>query len=828
MVKADPTRNYYADLKVPATASESEIRKAFRTLALQYHPDRNPGRETDFVVKFQEIQAAHEILSDQTQRAKYDAERRKYRNHNIPLNTPNTPRTRPPPPPRNAFTTTTPNGTYYRAPPPKPAPPPQRPPPPQQHASYASGADRFTSRNFRAPPTAQKSQDARAKDADARANVFSAWQKMKQPRAAEESRGAQSKQTTSSNQGQQSNPNGTPFGRSQSTRVPSTRRGFDPGTPGGDEGQAKSAYRNYARPAPTPPSSTTPPQHPTPPSRDPQSSEVPYFEGNRMRTPYFSTAAGERTSMFEGLGRSASVRNSPTHLNRPSGTDQGSYSDSGRRQQRNSYAGRSTNPFAHMYADSSDDESESEVFQTGRKHQGPTPMPAHTQQTSPPTWTSNGFSTSQIPRRTSNGTAGNMPNSFKSRSEESINMKFSPSDWHGKFEGSGDYFAPNMQKGAAARGRTSPTRGRPTQRSATERNPQVNRSMGPPPVSPFSQPQTQFPSFPIPPPPPGPPPNSGFQPPPNVAANPTKFRPEDWANTFKGPSWAFPDQKDTSPRRGTDTAKRPSKPPRKASVTQEKRPKPPPQHDATRAKAHQASVADEIGGDADAMDIDSSTPPIPSKDSTKMGSHTAPPSPPREQPASSKANGSDVTASSTTDSKTSTSAWHGLSSMAKDDLFTSARDSSEGGIALDDLAQTLPYESQASNMHPTKTSTAQKLKFPNLPRPPQLPSKLDQIFVDLYFSQFETYVKEYRKASKQMTAHFVARDAEVDDMDHRFVHRRGETTKTIGFPSYLARMREDEEVLETWKVFQEAHLIALAQCEEIRNKTIKLYSNPSG
>jgi curved DNA-binding protein CbpA len=159
MVKVDPTRNYYADLKVPATATENEIRKAFRGLALQYHPDRNPGRETEVVTKFQEIQAAHEILCDQQHRQKYDNERRKYRNLNVPTNTPNTPntpRTRPPPPPRNAYTTTTPSGSYYRAPPPKPAPQPQRPPPPQQYASYANGADRFTSKNFRTPPTAQR------------------------------------------------------------------------------------------------------------------------------------------------------------------------------------------------------------------------------------------------------------------------------------------------------------------------------------------------------------------------------------------------------------------------------------------------------------------------------------------------------------------------------------------------------------------------------------------------------------------------------------------------------------------------------------------------
>ena len=42
-----------------------------------YHPDRNPGRELEFVPKFQAIQAAHEVLGDPEQRAKYDADRRR-------------------------------------------------------------------------------------------------------------------------------------------------------------------------------------------------------------------------------------------------------------------------------------------------------------------------------------------------------------------------------------------------------------------------------------------------------------------------------------------------------------------------------------------------------------------------------------------------------------------------------------------------------------------------------------------------------------------------------------------------------------------------------
>ncbi|KAG6040988.1 hypothetical protein E4U41_006378, partial [Claviceps citrina] len=66
-------RDYYADLELSRDADINEIKKQFRKLALKYHPDRNPGREQEVNAKFQIIQAAHEILSDSTGKAKYDA-----------------------------------------------------------------------------------------------------------------------------------------------------------------------------------------------------------------------------------------------------------------------------------------------------------------------------------------------------------------------------------------------------------------------------------------------------------------------------------------------------------------------------------------------------------------------------------------------------------------------------------------------------------------------------------------------------------------------------------------------------------------------------------
>lgn len=65
-------RDYYDDLELPRDAEINDIKKQFRKLALKYHPDRNPGREQEVNAKFQIIQAAHEVLSDPTEKAKYD------------------------------------------------------------------------------------------------------------------------------------------------------------------------------------------------------------------------------------------------------------------------------------------------------------------------------------------------------------------------------------------------------------------------------------------------------------------------------------------------------------------------------------------------------------------------------------------------------------------------------------------------------------------------------------------------------------------------------------------------------------------------------------
>src|SRR5690606_34686839 len=64
-------RDYYEILGVERGASEAELKKAYRRLAMKYHPDRNPDDKAA-EEKFKEANEAYEVLSDATKRSAYD------------------------------------------------------------------------------------------------------------------------------------------------------------------------------------------------------------------------------------------------------------------------------------------------------------------------------------------------------------------------------------------------------------------------------------------------------------------------------------------------------------------------------------------------------------------------------------------------------------------------------------------------------------------------------------------------------------------------------------------------------------------------------------
>ena len=66
-----PDKDLYDILGVDRSASEADIKKAYRRLAMKFHPDRNPG-DAEAEQRFKEVQAAYDILMNAEKRAAYD------------------------------------------------------------------------------------------------------------------------------------------------------------------------------------------------------------------------------------------------------------------------------------------------------------------------------------------------------------------------------------------------------------------------------------------------------------------------------------------------------------------------------------------------------------------------------------------------------------------------------------------------------------------------------------------------------------------------------------------------------------------------------------
>lgn len=67
--------SYYEILGVPSSSNVSEIRKAYRRLALRWHPDKNQENQQEAVENFRKISEAYEVLSDADKRTRYDMSR---------------------------------------------------------------------------------------------------------------------------------------------------------------------------------------------------------------------------------------------------------------------------------------------------------------------------------------------------------------------------------------------------------------------------------------------------------------------------------------------------------------------------------------------------------------------------------------------------------------------------------------------------------------------------------------------------------------------------------------------------------------------------------
>ena len=64
-------QDYYTTLEAPREASADDLKKAYRKLAMKFHPDRNPG-DKGAEAKFKELNEAYDVLKDDQKRAAYD------------------------------------------------------------------------------------------------------------------------------------------------------------------------------------------------------------------------------------------------------------------------------------------------------------------------------------------------------------------------------------------------------------------------------------------------------------------------------------------------------------------------------------------------------------------------------------------------------------------------------------------------------------------------------------------------------------------------------------------------------------------------------------
>jgi len=67
----DTASDYYSVLGIKPSATQEEVKRAYRKAVFRYHPDRNPG-DSESADKFKQVLDAYEVLSDSNQRAKYD------------------------------------------------------------------------------------------------------------------------------------------------------------------------------------------------------------------------------------------------------------------------------------------------------------------------------------------------------------------------------------------------------------------------------------------------------------------------------------------------------------------------------------------------------------------------------------------------------------------------------------------------------------------------------------------------------------------------------------------------------------------------------------
>ncbi|KAE8144657.1 DnaJ domain protein [Aspergillus avenaceus] len=858
MVKADVRRDYYADLGLTPSADAEDIKKQFRKLALKYHPDRNPGKEVEFIAKFQAIQAANEILSDNQQRLRYDTDRLRagYGKYYGPPKTS----------PRKAQT------NHHTPPSAKPHTKQSFSSRPQSfNGGPSSGAQRYASYARAAPKQPwEKAQD----EGQTRADAYRGFQDMKgnqgwsqfDPRTGRSGHASSTPRANTSSQSARpksayeyfkTSPKPNPdSARAQSTKK---KQGFAPrAAAGGDEPMATntSSYSNVPRgerphmkdffgPAPSPTARKAAAGFQT------REDDLKPPDVERTGSKYAGTG-GERTFFSSaGLHRFASMRESTgtpkphSRTNPPTPTPP----EPGRH--------RSASPqfktdSSRNYTSTSSSDTEDDEFRTKQK---PKAVPKSRLR---PHQRYGDFHTQHRPEfgtgHASNATAS-APNIFgatrpknlfepqsfqfqdfptdgasKSSSHDDLRKPFSADEWQNVFDfftpSSSDKDQPQSKQGWNFRGRTANRTGTGrASHSASISNPDSSRS-----GSTFPQ---QPPTF-----------SSGFA-------------PDNWAGKLDDLFWSMP--RDDGYRQPPAASSQRPKSPRKPVFRSPTKARAAPQPASVATEDEEAKLTvngynkqdpartGDAGGEA--MDIDDETP---TKNSTAPP-EKAMPGPGKEAPPVGKpVPTGDERRGDKTKSK---SQFFDLKNLGNTAPFTST---TNGGIEdLQDIHANLPFESRSKVPRTTiHDIRPRKLACPNPPKRPQPPQLVAYNHVahklalprkawERYVEEMNTYMREWGTFNRLMLRHFNARQEAVETgMASNWIGAVGDSARLHidddegnqkkpggdgdsdddmvpgsgkgGYSAYLRGLDEDVKVMKHWEVARELHRECILKLGEMR------------
>nr|POE53561.1 meiotically up-regulated gene 184 protein [Quercus suber] len=405
-----------------------------------------------------------------------------------------------------------------------------------------------------------------------------------------------------------------------------------------------------------------------------------------------------------------------------------------------------------------------------------------------------------------------MPNTSKSRSEESINTNFSPDGFGGKFEGMPEYFPPQLPRRTSA----SPLL-RTASRTAGLRAGTNN--------GPLSNGQA------MPPPPPRRPLGLDEEEDVGPADEPVKFKPEQWKKTFAEPSWAWQPPASGVPSSPSKTGPGSRSSSRKANKSSSKAAAAGtqddpyvPNNDGSYAVPTGERVPTDCG---DAMDIDTPPPTIPAQQPSS--NTTAPPEDatrPRQYPVAPSSwhqQQQKEAALQRQASETSAKLAASLADLAH--VAPLARNTGNGLQGLDELGSTLPFKSQAATSLPEHADDSQQLRLPPMPKAPEQPTKLTKQNWHMYSQAFGAYIQAYHTFNNTMLHHFATREARIQAMlsgGLGWLEATGDTTDDVGFYSYVRVVRQDEQTREVWNLGYERHCDAVGGFEKVRERVRKL------